>query len=152
ALRPSCRAPACAGRDASRMSAAAPHPVFDGPLDPEGLTDPDLETLRLFGVEAALIAAPPLPVTDAREARARLERLLLHHLPRFPRAGTRAWASLGRSGNSLPDRGLHEVLDALPDLCAGGRAVAIGPLSLEGRAGLAEEAFDAQLALAARLE
>ncbi|HLT31255.1 MAG TPA: hypothetical protein VK013_14535 [Myxococcaceae bacterium] len=134
------------------MSAPVPLPVFDGPLDAEGLSDADLETLRLFGVEAALIAPPPLPVSDAREARARLERLLTHQLPRFARAGIRAWATLGLSGQSVPERGLHEVLDVLPELCAGGRAVAIGPLDLAGRGGAVEEAFDTQVALAGRLE
>lgn len=134
------------------MSSPLPHPVFDGPLDAEGLLDADLDTLRLFGVEAALVAPPPLPVSDPREARDRLERLLHHQLPRFTRAGIRAWATLGLSGLSLPDRGLHEVLDVLPELCAGGRTVAIGPLDLLGRSGATEEAFDAQLALAAQLE
>lgn len=134
------------------MSPSPPLPVFDGPLDAEGLQDADLETLRLFGVEAVLIAPPPLPVSDAREARARLERLLTHQLPRFARAGIRAWASLGLSGSSLPERGLHEVLDVLPELCAGGRAVAIGPLDLAGTSAAVEEAFEAQVALAARLE
>lgn len=136
----------------SKMRPSAPTAVFDGPLFAEDYSDADLETLRVFGVEAALVAASPLPVASAGEARARLEALLTVQLPRLERAGIRTWATLGLLPSSLPEKGLHEVLDALPDLCAKGRAVAIGPLRLVGQGEGPEEAFDEQLALADRLE
>ncbi len=49
-----------------------PPPLFDAHLHPEGLTDQDIESLRIFGVSAALVAAHHAAVSStAREILAR---------------------------------------------------------------------------------
>lgn len=99
-----------------------------------------------------MIAALPKPGATAAAARGRLEALLEEQLPRLEAAGIRARAAVGLSPSSLPRRGLHEVLQALPDAFARGRAAALGPLGLDLGDDAELEALDEQLALARQLE
>ncbi len=125
--------------------------MFDARLHPAGLTDQDLETLRLFGVEAALVVADSTPHPHPDELLAHFEELVERQLPRLERAGLRAWAALGVHPASLPRRGLSRVLDALPGYCRGGKVVALGLLGLSKGDEAEVEALSEQLALAARL-
>ena len=135
-----------------RATTPPPPPLFDGPLHPAGLQDVDLETLRVFGVEAALIAPLPTPAESAEDALGVLEALVEQQLPRLARADIRGFAMVGLSPRALPRRGLHEVLQALPGLFRGGRVVALGPLGLETGSEAELEALTEQLALARALE
>jgi len=125
--------------------------VFDARLHPAGLTDQDLETLRLFGVEGALVVSDATPHAQPDQLLAHFEELVSKELPRLERAGIRAWAALGVHPASVPRRGLSHVLEALPAFCKGGRVVAVGLIGLS-KGDLAEvEALGEQLALAERL-
>jgi len=103
-------------------------------------------------VEAALIAALPRPGATAAQARGLLESLVGEQLPRLERAGIRARAAVGLPPSGLPRRGLHEVLQSLPDAFARGRAAALGPLGIERADDVELEALDEQLGLARELE
>lgn len=70
-------------------------PIFDAQLHPEGLTDQDLESMRLFGVQAALVAAHHFPEASARALLAHFDDIVARQLPRLERAGIRAYAALG---------------------------------------------------------
>src|SRR5450432_4224044 len=125
--------------------------MFDAHLHPAGLSDQDLETLRYFGVESAL-------VPSGRSASATVEGLLEHfddllekQLPRLERAGIRAVAALGVHPSSLPRRGLAEALHRLPEYLSDRRAVAVGAIGLKLMTPPELEAFSEQLALARRL-
>lgn len=131
---------------------ATPAPLFDAHLDPAGLTDQDLESMRFFGVERALAFLGPLAEPTPKRLRAGLERLLQRELPRLARAGIRAHAALGVHPGNLPRRGLREVLAALPELFHGGKGVAIGAIGLFRGGEDEEEAFCEQLVLARRLK
>ncbi|MBX5483368.1 MAG: TatD family hydrolase [Myxococcaceae bacterium] len=134
--------------------AESPSPLFDAHLHPEGLSDDDLESMRLFGVEEALIVThhKPHPALKAKDILEDFDHLLGRELRRCERAGIRAWAALGVHPQSLPPRGLPEVLSALPGYFTGGKVVAVGEIGFH-RGGEAEaEAFTEQLSLAKRLK
>jgi predicted metal-dependent TIM-barrel fold hydrolase len=126
--------------------------VFDAHLQPQGLSDVDLDTLRLFGVAAALVPASPLTRPTAKAVRAHFDDLLQVQLPRLERAGIRAYAALGVHALSVPRRGLSELLQALPEYLDDARVVALGALSLTPLADPSDEALVEQLKLARRLQ
>jgi len=130
----------------------APLALFDAHLDPTGLSDQDLASLRFFGVERALAFLGPLPEPTPKRLRQGLDRLLQRELPRLERAGINGYAGLGVHPSNLPRRGLREVLAALPDLFHGGKCVAIGAVGLLHGGEDEEEAFGEQLELARRLK
>lgn len=126
--------------------------MFDARVYPAGLADPDLQTLRYFGVTRVLAAAvPPEPPTTAASIQAQLSALLEQQLPRLHREGLDAYAAIGVPGRSLPRRGFPDVLAALPKLLTHPRARAVGPLELFKGGEAEEEAFSEQLKLARRL-
>ena len=129
-----------------------PTPIFDLRLHPEGLTDQDLESMRLFGVQAALVPAHHFPQPTARALRDHFDDIVGRQLPRLERAGIRAWAALGVHPLSLPRRGVAEVLSALPDYFQGGKVRAVGAIGLSRSDPAEEEAFLEQVALAKRLK
>ncbi|MCA2978532.1 MAG: hydrolase TatD, partial [Myxococcaceae bacterium] len=59
--------------------------MFDARLDAEGLSDPDLETLRVFGIRGGLVT--PRWGTAPHEAADATERFLREQAPRLERAG-----------------------------------------------------------------
>lgn len=129
-----------------------PTPVFDANLHPEGLSDQDLETMRLFGVTHAVVAAHHFPQATVRAILEHFDDIVERQLPRLERAGIRGYAALGAHPLSLPRRGLFEVLAALPGYFRGGRVVGIGAIGLaEGDEG-EEEAFLEQVTLAKKLK
>lgn len=126
--------------------------LFDAHLHPQGLTDQDLESLRFFGVEGALVAADHSPKEATAKAILRhFDDLLEVQLPRLERAGIRAYAALGVHPMVVPRRGLSEVLSALPGYFRG-KVVALGETGLQAGGPEEEEAFGEQLALARRLK
>lgn len=129
-----------------------PDAIFDGHVDPTGLSDQDLESMRFFGVERALAFLGPIPDPSPKRLREGFERLLHKELPRLARAGIHAYAALGVHPQNLPRRGLFDVLAGLPELFRGGRGVAIGAIGLFRGGEDEEEAFTEQLTLARRLK
>jgi uncharacterized protein len=99
--------------------------LFDAHLHPEALNDQDLESMRFFGVERALVVAHHLPEPTPKALRKHFDDLMLRQLPRLERLGIRAWAALGVHPRCIPRRGLSEVLSSLPDYFRGGRVVAL---------------------------
>ncbi len=129
-----------------------PTPVIDANLHPEGLTDQDLETMRLFGVTAAVVAAHHFPQATVRAVLAHFDDIVGKQLRRLEKAGIRGYAALGVHPLSLPRRGLFEVLAALPGYFRGGRVVAVGAVGLARGGEAEEEAFSEQVALARKLK
>ncbi|RKH22123.1 hydrolase TatD [Corallococcus praedator] len=129
-----------------------PLPLFDAHLHPEALTDQDLESMRFFGVERALVVAHHFPEATAKGLRQHFDHLVERQLPRLERLGIRAWAALGVHPRCIPRRGLSEVLSHLPEYFEGGRVVALGETGLHVGGEEEEEAFLEQLALARQLK
>ena len=127
-------------------------PLFDAHLHPEGLSDQDLESMRFFGVERALVVAHHFPEPTPKGLREHFDELVGHQLPRLERLGIRAWAALGVHPRCIPRRGLSEVLASLPDYLRGGRVVALGETGLHEGGTEEEEALLEQLALARKLD
>jgi predicted metal-dependent TIM-barrel fold hydrolase len=123
--------------------------MFDARLDPEGLSDADLETLRQFGVRGGLVVPRRgLTLDDAAEA---TSAVLANVLPRLERAGfevvTCASVPLWLSGK----RGLGRLLEALPRLLGRPGVVAVGPLEWTDDGPDERELLAAQVTLAAQL-
>jgi predicted metal-dependent TIM-barrel fold hydrolase len=130
-----------------------PPPLFDAHLHPEGLTDQDIESLRIFGVSAALVAAHHAAVSSTpREILAHFESILAIQLPRLERQGIRAYAALGVDPRCVPRRGMTEILAALPDYFSSGKVVALGEVGLQHGGEAEENAFIAQLELSRKLK
>lgn len=129
-----------------------PTPVFDANLHPEGLSARDLESMRLFGVTHAVVAAHHFPQPTARALLEHFDDIVERQLPRLERAGIRGYAALGAHPRSLPRRGLFEVLGALPGYFRGGRVVGVGAVGLALGGEAEEEAFLEQVTLARRLK
>ena len=127
--------------------------LFDAHLHPEGLTDQDIESLQIFGVSAALVAAHHAPMDSTpRAILAHFDSILTIQLPRLELRGIRAYAAVGVDPRRVPRRGMPEVLAALPSYFSSGKVVALGEVGLQ-RGGEAEEsAFIEQLGLARRLK
>ncbi len=104
--------------------------AFDVRLHPLGLSDADLESLRIFGVTHVL-AAPALEKgADAKSILAHFDELVGPQLLRLERFGLTAFAAVGVGAPFLPRRGLQEVLAALPGYLGQAGVRAIGALSL----------------------
>lgn len=129
-----------------------PLPLFDAHLHPEGLSDQDLESMRFFGVERALVVAHHFPEPTPKGLRAHFDDIVERQLPRLERLGIRAYAALGVHPRCIPRRGLSEVLSRLPDYFQGGRVVALGETGLHAGGEEEEEALLEQLALARSLK
>ncbi|WP_338869815.1 TatD family hydrolase [Myxococcus stipitatus] len=129
-----------------------PLPIFDAHLHPESLSDQDLESMRFFGVERALVVAHHFPEPTSKGLLRHFDDVVERQLPRLEKVGIRAWAALGVHPRCIPRRGLSEVLSTLPDYFQGGRVVALGETGLHVGGEEEEEAFLEQLALARRLK
>lgn len=145
------KAPRWVSTDA-RMPTDLPE-LFDAHVHPESLSDQDLESMRFFGVKSALAVAHHEPVeSKPRQILAHFDDLLSRQLPRLERFGIRAWAALGVHPQSVPQRGLGEILSALPEYFRGGKVVALGETGLHRGTEMEEEALLEQLQLARRLK
>jgi uncharacterized protein len=129
---------------------AAPR-LFDAHLHPERLRDVDLETLRFFGLQRALLLAHSLEEPSAEALQAQFEELKKKQLPRLARAGIQGMLALGVHPRSLPRRGLQAVLDVLPAAFDSRHVVALGEIGLHHGGPSEEEAVVEQLQLARRL-
>lgn len=126
--------------------------LFDPRVHPAGLSDQDLETLQFFGVRGVVVVADATVHPATPEALfAHYEHLLTREVPRFERAGLKAWAALGVHPAALPRRGLFHVLETLPTFLKGGRVVALGLLGLARGDDAEVEALLEQLSLANEL-
>jgi len=112
---------------------------FDVRLHPQGLTDKDLESLRIFGVTHVLIAPTLEPGVDAKGILSHFDELLGAQLSRVKRHGMTAFACLGIAAPSVPRRGLQEVLAALPSYLSQAPVKALGALGLVKRAQKTEQ-------------
>jgi predicted metal-dependent TIM-barrel fold hydrolase len=130
-----------------------PAALFDAHLHPEGLTDQDLETLRVFGVSAALVAAHHAPIdSTSRDILAHFDSILSVQLPRLERQSIRAYAAIGVDPRCVPRRGMSEILSALPGYFATGKVVALGEVGLHSGSEAEESALVDQLQLSAKLK
>ena len=111
----------------------------------------DLQTLRYFGVQRALVVAHFLEETSVEALQAQVASLLAVQLPRLAASGIDASVALGVHPRSLPRRGLQAVLDALPAAFDAGRVVALGEIGPHTGGPLEEAAMVEQLLLACRL-
>jgi len=127
-------------------------PLFDAHLHPEGLSSTDLETMRFFGLAAAVVAAQAQPRATAASLLAHFDDLVQRQLPRLAAAGVRGYAALGVHPRAVPRRGLSEVLSALPSYFKAGKVVALGAIGLHQGGEAEVEAFEEQLQLARRLK
>ena len=127
-------------------------PLFDVRLQPEARSPADLETMRFFGLSAAVVAAEALPRATAASLREHFDDLVRGQLPRLAAAGVRGYAALGVHPQSVPRRGLSEVLSALPSYFTAGKVVALGAIGLHQGGEAEVEAFTQQLQLARRLK
>ena len=125
---------------------------FDARLHPAGLTDQDLETLRFFGVEAALVPCDATPLATVKNIRAHFDDVLNTQLPRLERAGIRGYAAFGVHPLSLPRRGLSELMQALPTYLGAASAAAVGTIGLSKNTDAERDAFTEQLLLARRFQ
>ncbi|MFT3841141.1 MAG: hydrolase TatD [Myxococcaceae bacterium] len=112
---------------------------FDVRLHPQGLTDKDLESLRIFGVTHVLIAPTLEPGVDAKGILAHFDELLGPQLKRVRSHGLTAFVSLGIAAPSVPRRGLQEVLAALPSYLGQAPVKALGALGLVKKAPKGEQ-------------
>lgn len=125
--------------------------MFDAHLVARGLPEEDLETLHVFGVTQALVPTRELPGgATASALRKEFDDVLERQLPRLARHGISAFAAIGVPAASLPPKGLRELLNALPEVLAHPRAVAVGAVGLWRGTPAEEEALLSQLAIAAR--
>lgn len=130
-----------------------PLPLFDAHLHAEGISDQDLDSMRIFGLTAAMVVAHHSPPqATARALLDYFDTIVQVQLPRLERAGIRAHACLGIDPRCVPHRGLSAVLSALPNYFRGGRVVALGEVGLQRAEELEEEAFTEQLLLARKLK
>jgi predicted metal-dependent TIM-barrel fold hydrolase len=111
----------------------------------------DLQTLRHFGVQRALVLGHFLEESSTEALLAQFVALSREQLPRLSRAGIHATLALGVHPRSLPRRGLQAVLDALPAAFDTRRVVALGEIGLHHGGPAEEEAVVEQLRLARRL-
>lgn len=133
--------------------AGEPPPLLDVHLHPEGMSDQDLDSMRLFGVAVALVPAHHFPLqATPRELIAHYDDIVGIQLPRLERAGIRGYAALGIDPRCIPRRGLSEILSALPSYFRGGRVIAVGEVGLHRGGAVEEEALVEQLALARKLK
>ena len=125
--------------------------MFDPRLHPRALSDQDLETLLIFGVQKVIAVADATahPATPDGVF-AHWDELLGTQLPRLQRAGFQAWVSLGVHPVAVPRRGFAQILDALPGYFRGGRVVSLGLLGLSRGDAAEQEALLEQLAIAER--
>lgn len=127
--------------------------LFDVHLHAEGLSDQDLESLRFFGVERAIVPAhATFAEPSARRLFDQFEELLQKQLGRLQKAGIRAHVALGIHPRAIPRRGVPEILSALPSYFRGGKVLALGPIGLYEDTEVEREAMSEQLALARRLK
>ena len=91
-----------------------PLPLFDAHLHPEALSDQDLESMRFFGVERALVVAHHFPEPTAKGLRRHFDDLVGKQIPRLARLGIRAYVALGVHPRCIPRRGVSGVLHGLP--------------------------------------
>jgi predicted metal-dependent TIM-barrel fold hydrolase len=126
--------------------------VFDVHLHPSGLSDTDLETLRFFGVEQALVPTGRAAAATVDAVLAEFDDVLKKQLPRLERAGIRPLTAFGVHPLSLPRRGLPELLQRLPEYLSDRRAVAVGAIGLKRGTPPELDAFEQQLQLARRLK
>jgi predicted metal-dependent TIM-barrel fold hydrolase len=126
-------------------------PLFDLHLHPHALTAADLESMRLFGVAEALAFADPLADATPKRLLQQLERLVSREAERLKRSGIAPFLAVGVHPQSLPARGLTEVLAHLPELFRG-PVVALGEIGLSRGGEDEEHAFLEQLDLARRLQ
>ena len=126
-------------------------PLFDPRIHPATLSDQDLETLQIFGVQTVIAVADASahPATP-QGIFAHFDALLGKQLPRLERSGLRAYASLGVHPAVLPRRGLSQVLEALPGYFRGGQVISLGLLGLLTGDAHEQESLLEQLSLAHR--
>lgn len=126
--------------------------MFDAHLHPSGLSDQDLETLRFFGVETALVPAGRAAAANVESVLEQFDDVRDVQLPRLEKAGIRALAAYGIHPLSLPRRGLAELLSKLPEYLSDRRSVALGAVGLKKGTGPEVDALEQQLALARRFK
>ena len=129
---------------------AAPR-LFDCHLHAERLRDVDLQTLRFFGVQRALVVGHFLEEPSVEALQAQMAELVSKQVRRLERSGIEATLALGVHPRSLPRRGLQAVLDLLPSAFDSRRVVALGEIGLHHGGPLEEAAVVEQLRLARRL-
>lgn len=127
--------------------------LFDVHLHAEGLRDSDLDSLRFFGVERAIVPShATLAEVTSKRLLEQFDALMKTQLPRVERAGIKGSLALGIHPRAIPRRGVPELLSALPSYFRGGKVAALGPAGLYDDTELEREVLNEQLLLARRLK
>ncbi|MFO0594139.1 MAG: hydrolase TatD [Myxococcaceae bacterium] len=114
-----------------------------------GLSDADLETLQIFGVEKVITVADSTAHPATPEGLfAHFDWLVGPERTRLVRAGLKVGVAIGIHPRVVPRRGLGQVLDALPRYLQLPSVVAVGQLGLRACSEPEIEALLAQLAAA----
>jgi uncharacterized protein len=125
--------------------------VFDALLHAGALTARDVDDLRFFGVEGALVPADDsvVPATAAGVRRG-WDGVVLA-VRRLRRRGLAAWAALGVHPRRIPLRGLEALLAELPERLGTAGVAALGAVGLGEGGELEERVLARQLELAREL-
>ena len=124
-----------------------PPPFVDLHLHAEGISDADLRTLKLFGLEAAVTCA-----SDADDLRQHWDALVSVQTQRLKAAGIRPFVALAVHPSRIPWHGVDELLTRLPHYFDDPRVVALGELGLQQGGAREEEILARQLQLASTLQ
>ncbi len=123
-----------------------PPPFVDLHLHAEGIADPDLRTLALFGLKAAVTCS-----NDAVDLRKHWDELVTVQTQRLKAAGIRPLVALAVHPSRIPWHGVDELLNRLPHYFDDPRVVALGELGLHQGGEREEEILARQLQLASTL-
>jgi predicted metal-dependent TIM-barrel fold hydrolase len=127
--------------------------LFDAHVHAHGLSTQDLESMRFFGVQRALLFPEGREGGTVKETLKALDALVEDEPERFVRAGIQPFLAVGVHPRRVPRRGLIELLERLPHyFSANRRVVALGETGLSEGGEAEEEAFLAQVDLAKRLK
>lgn len=124
-----------------------PPPFVDLHLHAEGIADPDLRTLALFGLKAAVTCS-----NDAGDLRKHWDDLVTVQTRRLKAAGIRPLVALAVHPSRIPWHGIDQLLHRLPHYFDDPRVVALGELGLQQGGAREEEILARQLELASALQ
>jgi len=121
---------------------------FDAQLHPRALRARDLEDLRFFGIEGALVPGGGEVVAATAAAIRRDWDRLAQEVRRLRRLGLAAYGAVALPPGRIPLRGLEALLAELPDHLGRPEIAAVGPTGLGEGGELAERVLARQLELA----
>jgi hypothetical protein len=125
--------------------------MFDALLRAGGLRPREVEDLRFFGVDGALVPSDDAAVPCTADAVRRRWDEVVAAVRRLRRGGVAAWAALAVHPARIPARGLEALLAELPDALGRPEVAALGLVGLADGGELEERVLGRQLELAREL-